>query len=30
MTDELYARLSALAPVPPPATDRTDDTKIGV
>jgi aryl-alcohol dehydrogenase-like predicted oxidoreductase len=27
MTDELYARLSALAPAPPPATDRTDDIK---
>jgi aryl-alcohol dehydrogenase-like predicted oxidoreductase len=27
MTDELYARLSALAPAPPPATDRTDDRK---
>jgi aryl-alcohol dehydrogenase-like predicted oxidoreductase len=27
MTEELYARLSALAPAPPPATDRTDDRK---
>ena len=27
MTDELYERLSALAPAPPPATDRTDDLK---
>jgi len=27
MTDELYARLSALAPAPPPATDRTEDRK---
>jgi aryl-alcohol dehydrogenase-like predicted oxidoreductase len=27
MTDELYAHLSALAPAPPPATDRTEDRK---
>jgi len=27
MTDELYARLSALAPAPLPATDRTEDRK---
>jgi aryl-alcohol dehydrogenase-like predicted oxidoreductase len=27
MTDELYERLRALAPSPPPATDRTDDLK---
>jgi len=27
MTDELYARLSSLAPAPPPATDRTEDRK---
>jgi aryl-alcohol dehydrogenase-like predicted oxidoreductase len=27
MTDELYERLRALAPSPPPATDRTDDVK---
>ena len=25
MTDELYARLSALTPTPPPATDRTEE-----
>ena len=25
MTDDLYARLSALAPTPPPATDRIDE-----
>jgi len=27
LTDELYARMRALAPSPPPATDRTDDLK---
>lgn len=26
MTEALYARLSALSPTPPPATDRTDET----
>ncbi len=27
MTPELYAQLSALSPTPPPANDRTDETK---
>ncbi len=26
MTDELYARISALSPTPPPATDRNEET----
>jgi aryl-alcohol dehydrogenase-like predicted oxidoreductase len=27
LSDELYERMRALAPSPPPATDRTDDVK---
>ncbi len=28
MTDELYARVSALSPTPPPATDRNEERLV--
>jgi len=27
MTDELYARIAALSPTPPPATDRSEERR---